>query len=313
MAWIRVAVACPESRLVGGAAFGLNFTAPVPWPDWTPCAVSAGAVAVAWGETPDALALPRHQRGLYQARPGEFLLTVPGVARYHVTPAQITISPEPGATSAAVRVYLFGSAMGALLHLRGLLAFHSSALRLPDGRAVLLAGASTAGKSTLAAALGQRGYPLLADDLAAVHFDAAGQAWVYPGLARCKLWADALEKLALTTLDREALAPGLEKYQLTLSVNPEPARLAYLYELQAQEHSAGVSLTPVMGLAKLQILDKQTYRPGFITALGLQAAHLQRLGRLAPQIQVRRLVRPRRGNTLDGLVRLLEQDWADAG
>lgn len=299
--------------LNGGTAFGLRFVAPVVWPDWTPCAVTEGAVQVVWGPTPVTLPPPSRGRGLYQGKVGEFLLTVPGVARYHVTPDRITITPEAQTTGSAIRVYLFGSAMGALLHLRGVLALHSSAVRLPDGRAVLLAGASTSGKSTLAAALAQRGYPLLADDLAAVHQDTEGRAWLYPGLARCKLWADALEKLALTGSEKERLAPTLEKYQLTLMLDPQSARLAYLYEIQADEQVSEVVLTPVTGWAKLQTLDKQTYRPGFITALGLQAAHLQHLSQVAPQLQVRRLVRPRRTNTLDALVALLERDWADAG
>jgi hypothetical protein len=300
--------------LSGGTAFGLSFTAPAVWPDWTPCAVKTGAVAVVWGSTPTTLPPPCQRRGLYQGKTGEFLLTVPKVARYHITPNQITITPEAQATESAIRVYLFGSAMGALLHLRGILAFHSSAVRLPDGRAVLLAGASTAGKSTLAAALCHRGYPLLADDLAAVHWDAEGQAWVYPGLARCKLWADALEKLALVGAEKEPLAPTLEKYQLTLAINPQPAKLAYLYEIHADEQATAVAMTSVTGLAKLQTLDKQTYRPGFITALEMQAAHLQRLAQVTPQVQVRRLIRPRRAvNTLDALVALLQRDWADAG
>jgi hypothetical protein len=55
---------------------------------------------------------------------------------------------------------------------------HAAAVAPPDGGAVLIAGASGAGKSSVAAALGARGWHYLTDEVAAL--DATGRVLAYP-------------------------------------------------------------------------------------------------------------------------------------
>ena len=57
--------------------------------------------------------------------------------------------------------------LGYLLHRHGRVALHASVLAW-DGAAFVFAGRPGAGKSTLAAALAQRGAPAISDDVAAV-------------------------------------------------------------------------------------------------------------------------------------------------
>ena len=95
-------------------------------------------VLIEWGDVPLALEKPTLLHDWWQTAVGEYLLKVPGVARFHVTACRITVSPEPEANDTAVRLYLFGSVMGALLHLRAVLPLHGSAVCLPqnEGAAV---------------------------------------------------------------------------------------------------------------------------------------------------------------------------------
>jgi hypothetical protein len=58
--------------------------------------------------------------------------------------------------------------------------FHGSAVRLPEGRALLVLGSAEAGKSTTAAELRARGLGFLADDACAI--DADGMLWPGPSL-----------------------------------------------------------------------------------------------------------------------------------
>ncbi|HYJ84329.1 MAG TPA: hypothetical protein VEW26_15965 [Allosphingosinicella sp.] len=75
--------------------------------------------------------------------------------------------------------------MRTILVRRGLLSFHAAALAL-DGRAILVMADKGAGKSTLSWALQERGWQLLADDLARV--DRVEGRWaVYPGHRQTKL------------------------------------------------------------------------------------------------------------------------------
>lgn len=291
-------------------AFGLAFSSERLFDELSQATVSAPdrQVAIKWGVTPSCLAQARTSKGLYQATEDAFLLSVPSVARYHVTADAITVTPAPAAGDDAVRLFLFGAAVGALLHLNGILALHGSAVRLRGGGAAIFGGASTAGKSTLAAALGQRGYPALSDDIAAVHIDAAGQAWLHPGLARSKLWADALIYLNLSAQAGERVRSGLDKYALATEAWQKPERLTHVCEIDPCELGQ-VLLEPVRGLEKVQLLDRQTYRRRYVDAIGTRAAHMARLGQLAPTVQSHRIVRPRGRSTIAEIIELLERTW----
>ena len=99
------------------------------------------------------------------------------------------------------REYLFGDAislllgyvLGTVMRLKGFMAFHASAIAI-EGRAILLAGYSGTGKSTTAAAFSQRGYSILADDIAVLKPD-RGKFWVQPGYPRLRLWPKSAKAL----------------------------------------------------------------------------------------------------------------------
>lgn len=248
---------------------------------------------------------------LFKPTPEGARLDVPGVASFDISAARITVRPEAGIDDSSVRAFLFGSAIGALLHLRTTLVLHGSAVQLPDGTAAVFCGMSTAGKSTLAAALAQRGHLLLADDLAAVRIDEAGQAWCLPGLARSKLWSDALDTLGMSGLAHPLakVRPHLEKYSTRLPSAAAPAPLHRFYELRAQPHGS-VTFAPIGGLERINSLMTHTYRPTFLAAMGRQPEHLRRVAALAPRLKMSLIARPREVPTLPAIIDWLEREWA---
>lgn len=266
------------------------------------------AVAIEWGEVSRGLKNPTLRHDWWQTTATDYLLQVPGVARFHVTAHRIVVSPEFGADDIAVRLYLFGSVMGALLHLRGVLPLHGSAVSLPDGRgAAIFTGTSSAGKSSLAAALSRRGYPLMADDIAAVD-TLDGRCVIYPGLARSKLWRESLDFLGFDRAGGSVVRPG--KYAFDLPVMQRTAAVTHVYELVSDD-AGGVAIAKVVGLQKLRLLDRQTFRRNYIAGFGRRGEHLQRLARLAGQIHAGRISRPPRGPiSIDQIIDLVERDWA---
>ncbi len=106
------------------------------------------------------------------------------------------VAPESDATAADIPIFILGTVFGILLHQREQIVLHASAVRV-NGKAVLFCGASGAGKSTLAAALAQRGYPLVTDDFCTLTADGQGAPLVHPDGRQLKLWAQAIDRLDL--------------------------------------------------------------------------------------------------------------------
>ncbi len=92
----------------------------------------------------------------------------------------------------SLRNYILGFGLS-MLHLqRGEMAIHCSALA-KDGKAILVAGTSGSGKSTTTAALLEKGFSLMADDVALVRVE-EGKAICYPAFPYQKLCRDVVEQ-----------------------------------------------------------------------------------------------------------------------
>jgi len=232
-------------------------------------------------------------------------LRVPHIARFLVTGGStITIAPEPGADEDSIRVFLLGSALGALLSQRGYLVLHGNAIRIGD-QCMVCVGPSGCGKSTLAAGFLQRGYDVLADDVVAINSDCRA----VPGFPRIKLWRDVADKLAIDVTHLRRIRPTMEKYNLPLQHNVagEPLPVRWVYIL-GSDYIDDVRVEPVVGLEKFKPLYENTYRVRFLDGMGLEQTHLQRCGQLAGHVRLARIDRPKVGFKVDEFVDRILQD-----
>lgn len=236
--------------------------------------------------------------------PTAFVLHVPDVAWFRIEDgARIRVAPVGDIDMASVRVFLLGSAIGALLFQRGYLVLHGNAVDMGDA-CMLCLGMSGAGKSTLAAAFSARGYTVLADDVVAIN--TAGEA--LPGIPRIKIWRDAADRLSLATGSLDRIRPQMEKFNLPLPHRlvrtPRPVKWVFLL---GQHQQPGFELTPLSGIARFGPLMANTYRRRFMEGMRLNADHLAQCGRFAGQVQMTQVKRPDTGFDIDGLVdRLLD-------
>lgn len=232
-------------------------------------------------------------------------LQVPHVARFLVQSGHtLLIDPEPGIDEDSLRVFLLGSALGALLFQRGYLVLHGNAIRIGD-QCMVCVGHSGAGKSTLAAGFMQRGFQILADDVVPV--DSGCHA--LPGFPRIKLWQDVADKLGLDTSTLRRIRPTTEKFNLPVASVGESLPIRWVYILGSGPIDT-IRLEPIQGMQRFLPLHNNTYRVRFLKGMALQPEHLRLCGQLASQIRLTRVIRPDSGFELDGLIDHLLADMA---
>ncbi|MCL1073825.1 hypothetical protein [Shewanella dokdonensis] len=238
------------------------------------------------------------------AAPNTLWLQVPNVARFLVRNGnEIIIDPADGIDDDSIRVFLLGSAFGALLFQRGLLVIHGNAVRIGD-ECLICVGPSGAGKSTLAAAFMQRGFDVLADDVVPVND--AGLA--LPGFPRIKLWQDAAEQFEIVTDDLRRIRPEMNKFNLPVNgVVQQALPIRWIYIL-GSDHIDEITFEAINGMAKFMPLQNNTYRAKFLHGMQLKPQHLSMCGKLASKIRLSRLTRPKLGFTANAMVDAILKD-----
>lgn len=289
--------------------YGLHVASEIECPELCPASFSSIDINVRFGSVPEQIDNPTGCGVVYQTRPDTFLLNLARVARYLVRNGnEITIEPAPDADKDSIRLFLLGSCFGALLFQRGLLPLHGSAIASPKG-AVIFAGASGHGKSTLAGAFHHQGYQVLSDDVAAITIK-DGVPYVLPAYPRLMLWADAVERLGVTSSKLRPARAQLEKFHYRLDQPPleHPLPLHAIY-LLAPTNSNTITITPLSGFDKIQRLNDNTYRSQFLTGMKLASTHFRQIAAIAQYTKVARVTRPDNSYQLEELAALLQKDF----
>ncbi len=267
-------------------------------------------VEIRWGSVPKALPNPRAAASYFQAAGDVLLLDIPGTARYAVSRGcSITIEPYPDAAMERVRLFLLGSAMGALMYQRGHLLLHGSAVDTPQG-AMIFVGPQGEGKSTLAAHLHRRGYPLLCDDVCALVHDAGAGYRVIPSMPQLRLCTDALEQLDRMPAHAQDAAFEVDKFVVSLH---QPAvlmaRQLGAIHLLSSHSGESITLAPLRGFARLHELVSNLYRPEYLPGLDSQAEAMRLASGVAAAVPFVQVGRPRDIHRMDKLLDQLEAHW----
>lgn len=293
-------------------AYSLVFDSDVDLPEFPLCTGDYPVdVTLRLGMVPESIPDPVGRGVLYEASAAEFLLTIPDVARFHVVAGNsITVEPTPGVPLGEVRVFLLGSAVGALLHQRGLLVLHAAAIKTEFG-AVCFAGASGAGKSTLLGEMLRRGCAMVVDDVCAL--DAHdGVVRVLPGYPRTRLWADSAGRLDVDTTELTRTRSTIEKFerQVPEQFHAEATPLRALYILGSDNHDT-VRIEHVPPIQAFSAMLFQTYRRRFVEQLGVIRTHFELVTKAARQCSVAEVQRPAGRFALDELADAVEADLVD--
>lgn len=279
-------------------AFGLCFASEKDLPELPSCGSSVTDVSVVMGSVPDQIAQPFRKTARYQLSENDFILQVAGIAKYRVQNGNlITIEAEKETSENDVRLFLYGSAFAALFHQRGMMPLHATTVYNNDG-AIAFAGNSGAGKSTTSFSLIETGkFSLVSDDITILDYK-EGKIHVQPGMPHIKLWADVLEHSSKDISQLKNIRAEIQKYRYPLEsqFTDAPAELRAIYFLSSQ-HQKEVTLIPVTGTEKFNLLQNNIFRSQFITGREMQEKYFRLTTAVLQKVQVFRLIRPRLGMT----------------
>ncbi len=218
---------------------------------------------------------------------------------------EIVVEPAEEGDRGFLRTLLLGQGLGLLLHQRGLLTLHASAVAF-GGQAVAFLGGKGYGKSTTAAALARRGRPLVTDDVLALRFSQRGDGpMAVPGPASMKLRPDAAASVTAAPGRLSALYELTEKRVWTPDVvYQEPLPLRALYVLGWRIEPTARRLAP---RDALRAVLSHTYTGQAARPTGTAPVQLRQCTALVRGVPVYRLERPDALEGLDASVQFVEQ------
>jgi hypothetical protein len=272
------------------------------------------AVSIRLGGVPHAVPGATQVDEYCQVAPAEYLLNIPGVARYYVRDGrEVRIEIVPGTPPANVSTYLLGSVFGVLCHQNGLLPLHGSAVeRAGDVTAFL--GDSGAGKSTLAACLQRRGHLVVSDDICLLQSGPDAMR-VIPVAGWLKLWNKSLQHLGETPVEQDRVFSTDDKFRVFLPTStadtarqrPRLARVVFL--ARDSDPQAKPSLHPLQLLEAIAGLMEMTY-VGYVPAhAGQQSSIFRQCANVFQHAQAWRLTVPWDLARLDSVLDLLETEF----
>jgi hypothetical protein len=270
-------------------------------------------VTVRHGDVPENLPNPREDHATYQVEGDRFLLTIPDVARFLLEGGKsITYQLVGDGDAADAAIFILGTAFGILLHQRGDFVLHASAVRV-GGHAILFAGSSGAGKSTMAAALVKRGYPMITDDVCAISLKKGDVPRVLSDGRQLKLWANSIERLELADAKGAAVRNKIQKFYVTPSMTDDtPLPVGAVYLLR-EARTGGDTIQVTNFVDATLMLQRNCYRPRLVKALSQGAQYLQASAAVVAKAGVFMFQRTIDFRAMDNVIERLETHWRSLG
>ncbi len=265
-------------------------------------------VTIRFGTAPTHLDNPEDKRVLFEAKPNHFLMWFKfNPVRFYVTNGNSILIDTGGNDDwDFIRLFLLAPIVGALLHQRKVIPLHASGFEV-DGSAVLFAGDSGVGKSTTAAAFKEKGYTLVADDVAVIYHK-NNQPIVEPGVPFIKLWKESFDLLDKKVPENGRIRAQIEKYFVPiqhLSAQSLPIKRIYILE-----KSTAISEPVIKTLSSIDTVHQLrmgTYRYYYLMGLGGESSFFKMAFQIGQQAIVKHLTRPA-VYPVEDLVAFIEDD-----
>ncbi|MCI2255187.1 aldolase [Domibacillus sp. PGB-M46] len=276
-------------------AFGLKIFSEIPLPELDQV-ITADGQADIWVRKADLTAQWAKERSaedIVTVKENFIMFEIPGTAIFLIKNGnQIFISPVAGSCEDAIRLYVLGTCMGAILLQRKVLPLHGSVIAI-EGKAYAIVGDSGAGKSTLAASLLKKGYKLLSDDIIPVSFSEENNPLVLPTYPQQKLWQESLNQFGVESSQYKAITERETKFTIPVAdhfIN-EPMPLEAVFELVKSKNQE-TQLLRIENMKRFFTLFNHTFRNSFVRRSGLMEWHFAASAKLVNKVDLYQLSRP---------------------
>ncbi len=231
---------------------------------------------------------------LFEIDDSTWLMRFPQIADFSLRQGEIECRLIDSRLAFMVDVLLLGHVMACYLEQQGVLALHAGALVIGD-KAVLLAGHKGAGKSSMVSSMAASGFPLMADDIAAVE-GSDGAVLCRSAFPQVKLTPEQLERFAKGHHGAYPLFhPGFTKLSVpvadlgTFDLGPRRVGAIYLLERGSGVRPTFETLPPARAVVELA---QHAFLEHIIESTPIRRARFEHLVRVARAVPVRRLRYP---------------------
>lgn len=224
---------------------------------------------------------------------------------------EIILDPEPQVEERLLHLPILGILLAIILHQRGCLVLHGSAVAI-DGKTAVFIASKGWGKSTLAATLYGRGHHLVTDDLVVIASKTREHPRVVPSFPQLKLLPEAAAfALGDCPENLPRLASGYEK-RARRNIErfvEAPLPLGAVYQLARGQEVAAQPL----GLqeALKQLITHTYFAQGSYQLLQGQpgAVHFQQCMEIIRNVPIYRLERPQHLELVTAIAQLVEEHF----
>lgn len=216
-----------------------------------------------------------------------------------------------------VEIYFLGAVLAFWLEIRGTVPLHASAVVMED-RAAAFLSMNGGGKSSLAAALMQRGCALLTDDMLPV--ESSGDSFrVHAAYPQMRLWPEEARHFVGHYEDLEAVNPYYAKRRVAVGTHgigtfcADSKELACIYLPERRDPAdsgGGIEIKSVSRRDAVIEMIWRAFAPRNAQAAGFHRRRLEAFSAMARRIPMRRLIYPNGLHHLSRVADAVAEDFS---
>lgn len=299
------------SKIKKYKAFGLNIESEVEMNEIEESYFEKSDVKISYGhvEKPKKVCEEdKYGNTIYKKENGKITSYLEGFGGFEIENRNsIKVCSERDPEKTGFRFFVFGTGMALLLHVRGVVVLHGSAICIKN-KIIGFIGSSGSGKSTTAALFNSEGYPLFTDDVLAVDIENE-RVVAYKGSPYIKLNPDSAERVTGKRVSRLGkVYPSSPKrvYEAKNEKKSDKREVEKIYVMNRNSRKK-ITEKKIGGKESCMRLIENAYVPRLLGKEAICTEHFEKTCRIASKTKVCLLETKDSLDKLDQIVRYIEK------